>query len=141
MLHRFWAIVAVLAFLCGFYAAPYTHAHHTIDSVSDEHHPHGDTLVHTHAAPHADRAGDHPGPAPAGHEGRGELIWSMENFVFQQPVPSHAPSPALLVFGQPHVQLASAWLGAERPQPKAHGPPSNSPSGLRAPPASLPPFA
>lgn len=141
MVRRLVAVVAVLAVLCGLSAAPHTHAHHTIDAASDEHHPYGDTLVHTHASPHAHRAADQPGPGPAGHEGGGEQIWSMESFVFQQPVPNHTPSPALLIFGEAHVRLTSAWLGAERPQPKAHGPPSGSPSGLRAPPASLPAFA
>ena len=141
MLRRFWAAVAVLGFLCGFSAAPYTHAHHAIDSVGDEHHPKGDTLVHTHASPHAHHDADHSEPEPAGDEDRDEQIWSVDSFVFQQSVPSPAPSPVLLVFGEPHVQLISSWLGADRPQPTAHGPPVGSPFGLRAPPASPPTFA
>jgi hypothetical protein len=141
MLCRFGAAVAVLAFLYGFSAAPYTHAHHAIDSASDERHPHGETLVHTHASPHSHHGADHPEPDPAGNQDRDEQIWSVDSFVFQQPVASHAPSPVLLVFGEPHVQLTSIWLGADRPQPKAHGPPVGSPSGLRAPPAFLPAFA
>src|SRR5215204_1810903 len=78
---------------------------------------------------------------PAGQDESDEQIWAVNGFVFQQPVPSHAPSPVLLVFGGPHVQLTSIWLGADRPQPKSHGPPVGSPSGLRAPPAFLPTFA
>jgi hypothetical protein len=141
MLRRFGAAVAVLAFLYGFSAAPYTHAHHEIDSVSDEHHPHGDTLVHAHASAHSHHDADHPEPEPAGKEDSDDQIWSVDSFVFQQPVPGHAPSAVLLVFGEPHVQPTSIWLGAHRPQPKAHGPPVGSPSGLRAPPAVLPTFA
>jgi hypothetical protein len=141
MLSRFGAAVAVLAFLHGFSAVPYTHAHHAIDSASDDRHPHGETLVHTHASPHAHDGADHPEPDPAGTQRRDEQIWSVDSFVFQQPVPTHVPSPVLLVFGEPHVQLISTWLGADRPQPNSHGPPAGSASGLRAPPACLPAFA
>jgi len=141
MLRRFGAAVAVLAFVCGFSAAPYTHAHHAIDSVSDERHPHGDTLVHTHASPHSHHDADQSEPDPAGKEDSDDQIWSMDSFVFQPAVQGHAPSPVLLVFGESQVQLTSIWLGAQRPQPKAHGPPVGSPSGLRAPPAFLPTFA
>ena len=141
MLRRFWAVAAVLGFLCGFSAAPYTHAHHAIDSVSDEHHPYGDTVVHTHASPHAHHGANHSEPEPGSPEEDDEQIWSVNSFVFQQPVPSHAPPPVLLVFGEPHVQLTCIWLGAPRMQPKAHGPPVGPPSGLRAPPTFLPTFA
>jgi hypothetical protein len=141
MLRRLGAAVAVLAVLYGCSAAPYTHAHHAIDSARDERHPHGETLVHTHASPHSRHGPDHPGPDPDGSHDSDEQIWSVDGFVFQQPVPSHPPSPVLLVFGEPHVQLTSSWLGADRPQPTAHGPPVGSPSGLRAPPALLPAFA
>lgn len=141
MVRRFEAAVAVLAFLCGFLAAPYTHAHHAIDSVSDERHPHGETLVHTHASAHSHHDADHPEPEPAGQEDSNEQIWTVNAFVFQPPVPSHAPSPVLLVFGEPHGQLTSICLGAPRTQPQAHGPPVGAPSGLRAPPAFLPAFA
>ena len=138
MLRRFGAAVAVLAFLYGFSAAPYTHAHHAIDSVSDEHHPHGDTLVHTHASPHSHHDADHPEREPADKEDSDDQIWSVDSFVFQQPAPGHAPPVVLLVFGELHVQLTSIVLGADLPQPRAHGPPVGSPSGLRAPPAFLP---
>jgi hypothetical protein len=140
MLRRCGAAVAVLAFLCGFSAAPYTHAHHEIDSVTDEYHPHGETLVHTHASPHSQHDATHSLP---GSHGKADVdsIWSVDNFVFQPPVPSHAPSPVLWVFGEPHVQLTSTGSGVDRPQPNAHGPPVGSPLGLRAPPASLPAFA
>jgi len=141
MLRRFGAAVAVLALLHGFSAAPYTHAHHAIDSASDERHPHGETRVHTHASPHSHHGADHSAPDPAGNQDSDDRIWSVDGFVFQQPVRIHAPSPGLLVFGEPHVPLTSIWLGADRPQPKAHGPPVGSPSGLRAPPAFLPAFA
>lgn len=141
MLRRIGAPLAVLALLFGLSAAPYTHAHHDIESVSDEHHPYGDTLVHTHASPHSHHDADHSEPEPADKKESDEQIWAVNGFVFQQPVPSHAPSPVLLVFGEPHVQLTSIWLGAPRTQPKAHGPPVGSPSGLRAPPAFLPTFA
>ena len=141
MLRRFGAAVAVLAFLYGFSAAPYTHAHHAIDSASDELHPHGDTFVHTHASPHSHPDTEHSEPRPAGKEDSDEQIWSVDAFVFQQSVPSHAPSPVLQVFGEPYVELTSVWLVADRLQPKAHGPPVGSPSGLRAPPALLPTFA
>lgn len=141
MLRHFGAAVAVLALLFGLSAAPYTHAHHAIDSVSDEDHPRGDTLVHTHASPHSHHDADHSEPEPAGKDDSDEQIWSVDSFVFQQPVPSQAPSPVLLVFGEPHVHLTSSWLGVDRPQPNAHGPPVGSPFGLRAPPASQPAFA
>ena len=140
MLRHFGAAVAALALLCGLWAAPYTHAHHAIDSVSDEHHPQGETLVHTHASPHSHDDADHPDSEPTSDEDRDDRIWSVDSFVFQQPVPNQAPSPVLVIFGEPHVQLTSIWLGAHRPQPKAHGPPAGSPCGLRAPPAFLPAF-
>jgi len=141
MLRRFWAAAAVLAFVCGFSAAPYTHAHHAIDSVSDERHPHGDTLVHTHASPHAHHDADHSEPEPGGNEDSHDQIWSVDSFVFQHAAPNHGLSVVLVVFGEPHVQLNSIWLGADRLQPMAHGPPVGSLSGLRAPPAFLPAFA
>jgi hypothetical protein len=140
MLRRFGAPLAVLALLFGLSAAPYTHAHHAIESVSDEHHRYGDTLVHTHASPHSHHDADPSGPKPAGKEESDEQIWAVNGFVFQQSVPSHAPPAVLLVFGEPHVQLTSIWLRALRMQPQAHGPPVGSPSGLRAPPALLPTF-
>jgi hypothetical protein len=71
---RLSAAVSVLAFVCGFAAAPYTHAHHAIDSVGDGRHPHGDTLVHAHASPHAHHDADHPDPEPA-REGEHDQIW------------------------------------------------------------------
>src|SRR5690606_22194573 len=129
------------ALLFGLSAAPYTHAHHAIGSVSDEHHPYGDTLVHTHASPHSHDDADRSEPEPAGKEESDEQIWAVNGFVFQQPVPGQAPSPVLLVFDGPHDQLTSTWSGADRPQPRSHGPPVGSPSGLRAPPAFLPAFA
>ena len=141
MLCRFGAAVAVLAFLHGFSAAPFTHAHHAIDSASDELHPQGDTLVHTHTSPHSHHYADHSEPQPAGKEDSDDQIWSVDSFVFQQLVPSHAPSPVLQVFGEPYVQLFSIWLAADRLQPRAHGPPVGLPFGLRAPPAFLRTFA
>lgn len=141
MLRRFGAAVAALALLHGFAAAPFTHAHHGIDSVSDERHPHGETLVHTHASPHAHHDADHTDPDAASRDGRSERIWSVESFLFQPPVSSQGPSPVLLVFGEPHVPLTSMWLGVSRPEPMAHGPPLGSPTALRAPPAFLPLFA
>ena len=141
MLRRFGAAGAVVALLYGLSAAPFTHAHHAIDSVSDEHHPQGDTLVHTHASPHSHHDADHPAPGPRDTEGGDDPIWSVDNFVFQQPVLSHAPSAVLLVLREPHVQLTSTWSGVDRPQPTAHGPPIGSPHGLRAPPPSPPAFA
>ena len=141
MLHRFGAPLAVLALLFGLSAAPYTHAHHAIESVSDELHPYGDTFVHTHASPHSHHDADHSVPEPAKEEESDEQIWTVHGFVCQQPVPSHAPAHVLLVFGKPDVRLTSMWLGSDRLQPKAHGPPIGSPSGLRAPPAFLPAFA
>ena len=139
MLRVFGAPLAVLALLSGLSSAPYMHAHHAIQTVTDEHHPYGHTLVHTHASPHSQHDADHS--QPADEEASDEQTWAVNGFLFQQPVPSHAPSPALLVFGEPHLQLTSIWLGAHRPQPQAHGPPVGSPSGLRAPPAFPPTFA
>jgi hypothetical protein len=141
MLRGFGAPVAVLALLFGLSAAPYTHAHHAIASVSDEHHPYGDTLVHTHASPHSHHDAHHSDHEPTGNEESDEQIWAVNSFVFQQTVPRHASSPVVLVFGEPHVQLTSIWLAAPRMQPQAHGPPVGSPPGLRAPPAFLPTFA
>jgi hypothetical protein len=140
MWRRFVAMAAVLVLLCGFSAAPYTHAHHAIDSVGDERHAHGDTLVHTHASPHAHRDAGHPAPLPADPD-EDEQIWSVNSFVFQQTDPSPAPSPVLLAFVEPYAQLTSHCLRVDRPQPTAHGPPVGSPSGLRAPPAFQPAIA
>jgi hypothetical protein len=141
MLRRFAAPLTVLALLVGLSAAPHTHAHHAIDSVSDAHHPHGATLVHTHASPHSHQDTDRSHPAPPGSDESDEQIWSVDTFVFQQPVSSHAPSAVLLVCGEPHIQLTSTWFAVDRPQPTAHGPPAGSPPRLRAPPVSLPAFA
>lgn len=141
MLRWFGAITAVLALLCGFSAAPYTHAHHAIDSVRDGHHPHGDTLVHTHASPHSHRHADHPGQEPADREDGTDQIWSMNTFVFQPLATGHAPLPALVAFDELHVQLSILWRGAHRTRPTAHGPPIGLPPGLRAPPAVPPALA
>lgn len=141
MLRRLGASIVVLALLCGFSAAPYTHAHHAIDSVRDGHHPHGDTLVHTHASAHSHRSADHPEQEPAGGEDGTDQIWSVNTFVFRALATGHAPLPALVAFDELHVQLASLWLGAHRTRPSAHGPPIGLPSGLRAPPAFPPAFA
>lgn len=141
MLRRCGAPFAVLAVLVGLSAAPYTHAHHAIDSVSDERHPHGESLVHAHASPHAHHHADHPDPEPAEEEEGDGPTWAVDSFLFQQLEQSHAPSPILLVFAKPHVQLRGIWLGAPRMQPRAHGPPVELPSGLRAPPAFLPLFS
>ena len=142
MLRGFGAPLAVLALLFGLSsAAPYTHAHRAIASASDEHHPKGDSLVHTHSSPHAHHDADHPDPEPAGDEDREDQIWSVNNFVFQQSPGSPAPPPVLLVFGELHVPLTSRGFGVDRPSPRAHGPPIGSPPGLRAPPASLPTLA
>lgn len=140
MLRPLGAAVAVLALLYGLSAAPYTHAHHAIDSVSDERHPHGETLVHTHASPHSQDGADHP-ERGAGDRDSDEQIWSVDGFVFQQPASGHAPFPALQVVGEPYVRLTSMCLTADQLEPRAHGPPVGSPSGLRAPPAFLPALA
>lgn len=140
VLRRCGTAVAALALLFGFSAAPFTHAHHDVDSVNDEHHPPGGALVHTHASPHAPPDADHSTPEDASDEDRGERIWSVESFVFQQPIPQEAPAPVLCVVGEPYVQPVGPSLSACPPQPRAHGPPVGSPpSGLRAPPAFLPP--
>jgi hypothetical protein len=140
MWRRFGAAVAVLALLCGFSAAPYTHAHHTIDSVSDADHPHGWSLVHTHASSHPHHDAGHSEPEPVDQDDGGDRIWSVNSFVFQQPVPGHAPSPALVAAGEPHIQRTAVWLSAPLPEPRAKGPPTDSSSGLRGPPAFLPLF-
>jgi hypothetical protein len=142
MMRRFGAGLAVLALLQGFAAAPYTHGHSGIDAVSDEHHPHGHSLVHTHAFPHAHHDDDDAEPQAAGGTGHSEeQIWSVDSFVFAHPVISHPPAPVVPVFEAPPPELTSVWLGAYRPQPKAHGPPLASCSLLRAPPAFPPSFA
>lgn len=141
MLRRFSAGVAVVALLYGFSVAPYTHAHHAIDAVSDERHPHGQTLVHTHATPHAHHDAQRSESQASGTHDDAERIWSVDGFVFQQPVPSRAPAPVLLVFGEPPLGLTSVWLGAQRPQPKAHAPPFAWTSPVRAPPVVPPSFA
>ena len=138
MLRRFGAAAAVLAFLYGFSAAPFAHRHHAIDSVSDEQHPHGETLVHTHTSPHSHHGADRSEPRPAGREDSDEQIWSVASFVPHQSAFSHTQPPALQVFGELYVELASVRLAAERWWPRAHGPPVQLPSGLRAPPAFLP---
>jgi hypothetical protein len=134
------AAVTVLALLCGVWAAPYTHAHHAMESATGGHHPHGKTVVHTHASPHSHHQAGHPGADSAGDDDEADRIWSVDTFVFRQPVASQAPVPLLMVYGEPPVQLASVCLSAHPPQAKAHGPPVGSPSGLRAPPAYLPAF-
>ena len=141
MLRHVGAAVTVLAFLYGSSAAPYTHAHHAIESVTDEHHPRGGTLVHTHASPHSHHDASHDPPEPAGNEHGDDQIWSVGSFVFHQTAPSHVPSAVLVVLGELHVQPAGIWLSADRLQPQAHGPPAGPPSGLRAPPGLLPVFA
>lgn len=137
MLRRSGAVVAVLALLYGFSAAPFTHAHHAIDSVSDEHHPQGEALVHSHASPHAHDSERGPADTKDGDD----QIWSVDSFVFQAAAAPAAPAPVLLAFAEPHLSLTGTWLGIERPQPIAHGPPVGTPFGLRAPPASLPSLA
>lgn len=137
---RLSAAVSVLAVVCGFAAAPYTHAHHAIDSVGDERHPHGDTLVHAHASPHAHQDADHPDPEPA-REDEHDQIWSVNSSVSGRPAPGHAPSVLLVTCGEPQVHLPRLWVDADRLQPKAHGPPVGSPASLRAPPAILPALA
>jgi hypothetical protein len=139
MLRRSGASVAVLALLYGLSGAPYTHAHHAIESVSDEHHPHGQALVHTHATPHSH--GDEHGAPPARELPDDERIWSVDSFVFQQPTVSQIPIPVLFVIAERDVELPCVWLGARRLQPKAHGPPFTLSSPLRAPPVFIPKFA
>lgn len=135
MPRRLGAIVALVAFLCGFSAAPYTHAHHDIDSVSDEHHPHGGTLVHTHASPHSHHDADDSKPQPASQEDNDDdRVWSVQTFVSPQPPSGDAPPVVLVVFGELHTQPTSAWIAADCLQPNAHGPPVGGPFGLRAPP-------
>lgn len=141
MLRRFGASVAVLALLYGLFAAPYTHAHHAIESVTDEHHPYGQSLVHSHATPHEHHDDDESSPEASEKHDEDDRIWSVDSFLFQQPTLTHAPAPVLLVFGEPPLGLTSVWLGAERPQPKAHGPPLSLSTALRAPPVLLPTFA
>jgi hypothetical protein len=135
---RSGAAVTVLALLCGVWAAPYMHAHRTMDPRSDGPHPHGRTLLHNHASPHAHHDAGRGDADPAGLPDEAEQIWSVDSFVFRQPVPGQAPTPALMAYGEPQVPLTSACLGAHPPQPRAHGPPPGSPSGLRAPPAFPP---
>ena len=83
MLRRLSAAVSVLLFVCGCAAAPYMHAHHAIDSVGDERHPHGDTLVHAHASPHAHQDADHHGQEP-GREDEHDQIWSVSSSVMAE---------------------------------------------------------
>jgi hypothetical protein len=135
---RSGAAVTVLALLCGVWAAPYTHAHRELDSGAGGHHPHGRTLIHTHASPHAHQDAGRPDADPAGHPDETDEIWSVDGFLFRQPAPSQPPAPVLMVYSEPQVEVTSARLSAHPPQPQAHGPPLGSPSGLRAPPAFLP---
>lgn len=142
MLCRVGASVGVLALLSGLLASPYTHAHKAIDSVTDEHHPHGQTLVHTHATSHAHHDDDSDRSEPeAGRSHEPDRIWSVASFLFQQPSLPGAPAPALFECVEAPPVLTSVWLGAARPQPKAHGPPLELSSPLRAPPALLPQFS
>jgi hypothetical protein len=140
MLRRFGAAVAVLACLSGFFAAPYTHAHHAIASVIDDQQTAAPPLVHTHASPHSHHDADHPERGPAGHDSQ-DQIWSVDNFVFQQAASTHDPGVDLVITGTSHIQLRSIWLRADRLPPRAHGPPVGPPSGLRAPPVFLPALA
>lgn len=138
MMRRCGAVTAVLALLCGFSTAPYTHVHHAVDSVSDAQHPHGRTLVHSHTSPHAHHDDDHSGSAPGDRDGS---IWSVNDFVFQASVQSQPLAPMLLTDAERHAPLIRSWLGTDRLQPRGHGPPEGLTPGLRAPPAVLPVLA
>ncbi|MBM3778419.1 MAG: hypothetical protein FJW23_09305 [Acidimicrobiia bacterium] len=134
------AIVSVLALLCGFLAAPYTHVHRGVDAVHDPAHPHGRTLVHTHASPHAHghQHGDDSRPAPADTGGGDEQIWSVASFVFQSPA-SPGSAPLCVAAGRSPLPWPTGVLvRLDFQHPRVHGPPVGSPSGLRAPP-SFPP--
>lgn len=140
MLRHCGAAVAVLALLYGWSAAPYTHAHRAIDSLTDERHPHGVTLVHTHASPHAYHDAGRSGHDSGGAEDRQDQVWSIGSFAFHPPAPHEAPAPAFVDVGTPYVQPAGNGSRADRLQPMAHGPPAVAPPGLRAPPEFLPAF-
>jgi hypothetical protein len=144
MVRRLSSCAAVLALLQGFWAAPYTHAHRSTGT--DEHRPHGHSVVHTHAAPHSH---DHPHTAPhpddpddgSCRHDADERVWSVDSFVCGQPAAVSAAAPALVPAGTPTVALIDFQLSPGQLRPRAHGPPSATPCGLRAPPAFLPAFA
>src|SRR5688572_15265366 len=96
MWRRLGVGVSVLAILYASWAAPYTHAHRSIDSDGDDDHTHGRAVVHTHVTAHAHHDKD-ASRQPYADE-NAERVWSADLFVFQPPVPSHPPSPVLLVF-------------------------------------------
>lgn len=139
MLRRLGAGTAVVALLYGLLFAPYTHVHSAIDSVSDEHHPRGHALVHSHATSHAHHDDVAEGPEAEGPD-HDERILSVASFVFPEAAPGPVESIAILVSVQPLSELTSVWSGIHRPQPQAHGPPLDWSSPLRAPPA-FPPAA
>lgn len=134
MLRAGVAGIAVAALLFGFAVAPYTHAHTAIDSVSDERHPHGATLVHTHATPHSQQQeSGHESPVRPDGDSHDE-IWSVASFIFQQSARPDTPGPALILAGATPVEGSSTGAGVPGPEPSAHGPPVVSLAALRAPP-------
>ena len=130
-------LALAIAIVCSFAAAPYTHAHHAIDSVGDERHGHGDTLVHAHASPHAHQGADDDDQEP-GREDEHDQIWSVNSSVVAQAASGHATPFVLVMSGELHVHLTSVWVDASPLHPKAHGPPVGSLASVRAPPAYLP---
>lgn len=138
MLRRWSALAAIVAVLCGVGATPYTHAHHAIDSVADDHHPRGATLVHSHIAPHEDRHDHESGRESDHRETADDPVWSVAPFVAHQQAVSSVYVPLAVNFvpALPHVEPTTVRI--ERDRPRAHAPPPARSLSLRAPPSLLP---
>lgn len=130
MFRRLGASLAVLALLSGLSAAPFTHAH-------DDHHADGGTLVHSHTTSHEHESIDESGRHVDEGEDRG-ATWTVDTFFGQPLATVHAPSPGILITAATDVDRDSVWLGTQRTEPVAHGPPAARPSSLRAPPLVQP---
>jgi hypothetical protein len=142
------AVLAVLALLLGFAAAPYTHFH---SSAAAGHH-HGDDispgtasnapLVHSHRASHVH--GTHTEQTDVEHDGAPanehdvEQIWAVDGFIFQVTAAPQASVPVVLSYLSVHADADRVGIGRPVVVPPAHGPPFQPATALRAPPAFPP---
>lgn len=135
MLHRFGAVISVMALLLGFVAAPHTHVHQSARGLGDihDHDSRPATLLHAHVTPHADDADAHHSPAE-GDQDVEHKIWSVGGLVFQAAPLVRAPLAALPVSRVTDIVSTGAGVGVTVTQPGAHAPPFLAGANLRAPP-------
>lgn len=137
MVRPLGAVLAVLALLVGFVAAPQAHVHQSAAASVDALHASDTALIHSHLAPHrrANVPADDATP-PDDHET--QQIWSIDGFLFQPGTASHAPVPALLPAVVTSIESPGSLLEVWLATPNNHGPPPDTGSDLRAPPTFLP---